>query len=117
VREFGEQVAWIVELPEALHARTVALRLMVGPTLAISCEGRTDLARFTMSLADQSVPTRLEPPLVSCIALFGGPARSCPLTSTRPLRMDRPEPVGSARRRLVRRPTASRCECPSLALA
>jgi hypothetical protein len=46
----------------------------VHRTLAISCEGRTTSPSLTMTLADDDAPTRLQPPLVSCIALLGGPA-------------------------------------------
>ncbi len=47
----------------------------VHPTLAISCEGRTTLPWFTMSVAYDDVSTRLQPPLVSCIALLDGPVQ------------------------------------------
>jgi len=47
--------------------------LWVRLTLAISCEGRHDLALVHDDLvADDDAPTRHQPPLVSCIALLGG---------------------------------------------
>ncbi len=48
----------------------------VHPTLAISCEGRTTLPCFPMTLAHDDASIRLRPPLVSCIALLDGVAHS-----------------------------------------
>jgi hypothetical protein len=48
---------------------------IVRRTLAISCEGRTTSPTLTMVLADDGASLRIQPPFVSCIALFGSAAR------------------------------------------
>jgi hypothetical protein len=58
-------------LPGRRHVRS-NLHSTIRRTLAISCEGRTTAPWFTMSLADDDAPTRIQSPLVSCIALFDG---------------------------------------------
>jgi hypothetical protein len=58
--------------PASVGTSRSSLSPVVSRTLAISCEARTTLPRFTMSFAADHAPTRLQPPLVSCIALFDG---------------------------------------------